>query len=68
MMMKGLLKGIESLKQRSIDEVKQKFHHLLSQYQREKEKVKEKVKVQFDRGLEKRRDLWERGGTQYRRE
>jgi hypothetical protein len=42
-----ILKAIESLKQRSIDEGKQKFHSLLSQYLSEKEKVKEKVKVQF---------------------
>jgi citrate lyase alpha subunit len=49
-----ILKGIESLKRRSIDEVKQKFNHLLAQYQREKEKVKEKVRVQFTKDL--RRD------------
>jgi hypothetical protein len=48
------LKGIESLKQKKIDEVKQKFHHLLSQYQGEKEKFKEKVKAQFTEAL--RRD------------
>jgi len=42
-----ILKGIESLEQRSIDEVKQKFHHLLSQYQSEKERIKEEVMVQF---------------------
>jgi hypothetical protein len=42
-----ILKGIESLEQRNIHEVKQKFHHLLSQYQGEKEKVKEKVKAQW---------------------
>jgi hypothetical protein len=48
-----ILKGIESLKQQSIKEVKQKFHHLLSQYQGEKEKVKEKVKVQFAEALRK---------------
>ncbi len=47
-------KGIESLKQKTIDEVKQKFHSLLSQYLSEKEKVKEKVKVQFTEAL--RRD------------
>ena len=46
-----ILKGIESLKQRSIDGVKQKFHSLLSQYLSEKEKVKEKVKVQFTEAL-----------------
>ena len=46
-----ILMGIESLKQRSMDEVKQKFHHLFSQYQEEKERVKEKVKVQFIEAL-----------------
>jgi hypothetical protein len=49
-----ILKGIESLKQRNINEVKKQFHHLLSQYQREKEKVKEEVRVQFTKDL--RRD------------
>jgi len=48
-----ILKGIESLKRRSIDEVKQKFNHLLAQYQREKEKVKEKVRAQFTEALRK---------------
>jgi hypothetical protein len=48
------LKGIESLKQQSIDEVKQKFHHLLSQYQDEKAKLRERVRVQFAGAL--RRD------------
>jgi hypothetical protein len=47
------LKGIESLKQRSIDEVKQKFHHLLSQYRGEKAKVRQKVRVQFEEALRK---------------
>ena len=41
-----ILKGIESLGQRNIEEVEQTFHHLVSQYQEEKEKVKEKVKAQ----------------------
>jgi hypothetical protein len=49
-----IFKGIESLKQRSIDGVKQKFHHLLSQYQGEKKKIKETVKVQLAEAL--RRD------------
>jgi len=48
-----IFKGIESLKQRSMDEVKQKFHSLLSQYLSEKEKVKEEVKVQFTEALRK---------------
>ena len=38
-------KAIESLKQKTIDEVKQKFYHLLSQYLAEKEKVKEEGPV-----------------------
>ena len=48
-----ILKGVESLKERSIAEVKQKFRHLLCQYQREKEKVREKVGVQLIEALEK---------------
>jgi len=48
-----ILKGIESLEQRSIDEVKQKFHHLLSQYEGEQQKIKEKVRVQFTEALRK---------------
>jgi len=48
-----IFKGIESLKGRSKDEVKQKFHSLLSQYLSEKEKVKENVKVQFTEALKK---------------
>ena len=48
-----LLKGVESLKTRSIDEVKQKLHHLLSQYRREKEEVQHKVKVQWVEALRK---------------
>lgn len=41
------LKGIESMGQRDIDEVKLKFHSLGSRYQEEKEKVREKVKFQL---------------------
>jgi alkylation response protein AidB-like acyl-CoA dehydrogenase len=48
-----ILKGVETLKERSIDEVKQRFHHLLSQYQREKEKAKEKTGVQLMEALKK---------------
>ena len=48
-----ILKGIELLKRLNIDEVKQKFHHLLSQYQEEKERVKEKVRVQLTEALKK---------------
>ena len=52
-----IFKGVESLKGRSIDEGKQKFHHLLSQYQKEKEKIKEEVKAQFITAL-KERDIY----------
>ena len=48
-----VLKGIESLKQRSINEIRENLYHLLSQYQGEKEKVIEKVKGQFAEALRK---------------
>jgi len=48
-----ILKGVESLEERRFAEVKQRFHHLLSQYQREKEKVKEKMGVQLIEALKK---------------
>mgnify|MGYP005850180969 FL=1 len=48
-----ILKGIESLKGRSIEGVKQRFHQLLSKYQDEKERVKEKLKVEFADALRK---------------
>ena len=47
------LKGIESLKQQGIDEIKEKFHHLLSQYQEEKEKVKEMMRRQLSETLKR---------------
>ena len=51
------LKGVESLKRRSIAEVKQKLHHLVSQYQTEKEKARERVGVQLIEGL-KQEGIW----------
>ncbi len=48
-----ILKGVESLKERSAAGVKQEFSHLVSQYQGEKEKAKEKVEVQLREALEK---------------
>jgi len=48
-----LFKGIESLKQRSIDEVKQNFHRLLFQYQKEKKKVEEALRIQFTEALKR---------------
>jgi hypothetical protein len=46
-----ILKGVESLMERSIAEIKQRFHHLLSQYQTEKEKVREQMTVQWIEAL-----------------
>jgi len=46
-----LFKGIESLKDQYIDKGKEKFRHLLSQYRREKEKIKEKVRAQSEEAL-----------------
>ncbi len=48
-----ILKGIEALKCQSLDEVKRKFHRLLSQYQEEKETLKEKTNVQLMEALKK---------------
>jgi hypothetical protein len=48
-----ILKGVESLKEKSIAEVKQRFDYLLSQYQKEKERVKEKTGVQLVETLKK---------------
>ena len=47
------IKGIESFKNRGINEVTQKLRHLLSQYRTEKEKVKQEVKVQSIEALRK---------------
>ncbi len=52
-----ILKGVESLKEESIAEVKQRFDRLLSLYQKEKEKVKEKAEVQLVETL-KRDGIW----------
>ncbi|OGP67477.1 MAG: hypothetical protein A2169_12295 [Deltaproteobacteria bacterium RBG_13_47_9] len=49
----SLLKGIESLKQRRIDEIEQEFYPLLSQYLKEKEKVNEDVEGQLIEALKK---------------
>ena len=47
-------KGMESLKRQSLDEVRKKFQHLLSQHQAEKEKVKEKMRIQLAEALKKK--------------
>ena len=41
-----LLEMIESLKSQNIDEAKQKISHLISQYRREKEQAKKKLRAQ----------------------
>jgi len=46
-----LLKGIESLKPKRIDELKEKHQHLSSQYQKEKEAVRHKVKKELMESL-----------------
>jgi len=48
-----IFKGIELLEQRNIDEARQEFRSLRSRYQREKEKIKEKVRLQLIEGLRK---------------
>jgi len=46
-----ILKGIEALKERDINEVKQKFSHLLFQYRKEREKIKQEVRTQLEEAL-----------------
>jgi hypothetical protein len=48
-----LFKGIESLKHRSVDEVKQKHQQLTSQYETEKEHVKVNLRAQLTEILRK---------------
>jgi hypothetical protein len=48
-----ILKGMESLKRRNMDEIKERFYNLLSQYQEEKKKLKEKVRGQIIEALKK---------------
>jgi hypothetical protein len=48
-----ILKGVESLKGKSIAEVEQRFDRLFSQYQREKDEVKQKTGVQLVEALKK---------------
>jgi len=46
-------KGMEALNRQRFDEVRKKFHHLLSQYQQEKETLKEKMRVKLAEALKK---------------
>jgi hypothetical protein len=49
-----ILKGIESLKKRGIDEVKERLHRLSSRCQTESEKVKEEMGSQLTEALRKK--------------
>jgi len=46
-----LFRGIEALKGKEIDEVREKLHHLLSQCRNEKEKIKEEEKAKSEEAL-----------------
>lgn len=46
-----ILRGIEWVKHRPIDEVKQEFQELLAQFQSEKERIKQEVRIQLLEGL-----------------
>ena len=46
-----LLRGIEALKGKDIDEVREKFHYLLSQCRKEKEKIKQEIRVRSEEAL-----------------
>jgi hypothetical protein len=48
-----ILRGIESLEEKNIDEIKSRFRYLVSQYQGEKEKVKEKARLRMIADLRK---------------
>jgi len=52
-----LLKGIEAMKGLPIDEVKEKFRHLLSQYQKEGEEIKDELRGQIAEAL-KKEGIW----------
>ena len=50
---KKLLRGIESLKGRSVDDIKQKLEVLHSEYEREEQEAEEKGRVQMEEALRK---------------
>ncbi len=52
-----IFKGMEAFKSQSLDGVKRKFLHLLSQYQKEKESLKEKMSSRSTETL-KREGIW----------
>ncbi len=48
-----LLMGIESLKGQSLGEVREKFHHILTQYRQEREKAKDRIGAHLTEALRK---------------
>jgi len=52
-----VLKGVEAMKGRPIDEVKEKFHHLLSQYEEEEERIRKELRAQMAEALRKK-GIW----------
>ncbi len=52
-----VLKGIESLKEKDMKGIKEKFHILISQYERERSKVFQELKSQMKEEL-KREGIW----------
>lgn len=68
-----LLKGIEALKGRSLDEIRMRFQRLLSKYQEERQRLKEKLSTQLEKAFKEKgiygsavepnfekSDLWEK--------
>ena len=51
----GLLKGIESLKERELTEVRHRFHNLLSSYREEADQVKDEMGRQSEEALKRER-------------
>ena len=49
-----LFKGIEALKGQSLDEIRMTFQRLLSKYQEESQRLKEKLSVQLEKALKKK--------------
>lgn len=48
-----ILKGIETLKGKEVDDARQRLNHLVSEYRKEKEKAEEAIKTQLRDGLKK---------------
>jgi len=48
-----ILKGIESLKGKEVDDARQRLNHLVSEYRKEKEKAEEEIRTQLTEALKK---------------